>query len=67
MKDTQRTSREAAMPQPMVLTVKETAKALGLGLNQTYEAIRCGLIPSMRIGKRIIVPRAALHKKLAGE
>jgi excisionase family DNA binding protein len=49
------------------LTVKETAKALGLGLNQTYEAIRCGLIPSMRIGKRIIVPRAALHKKLAGE
>jgi excisionase family DNA binding protein len=63
MKDIQRTSKEAAM----VLTVKETAKALGLGLNQTYEAIRCGLIPSMRIGKRIIVPRAALHKKLAGE
>jgi excisionase family DNA binding protein len=51
----------------MVLTVKETAKVLGLGLNQTYEAIRCGLIPSMRIGKRIIVPRAALHKKLAGD
>ena len=67
MKDIQRTSGEAAVPQPMVLTVKETAKVLGLGLNQTYEAIRGGLIPSMRIGKRIIVPRAALHKKLAGE
>jgi excisionase family DNA binding protein len=67
MKNTPRTSGDAAMPQRMVLTVKETAKVLGLGLNQTYEAIRRGLIPSMRIGKRIIVPRAALHKKLAGE
>jgi excisionase family DNA binding protein len=67
MKDNQRNSREAAMPQPMVYTAKETAKVLRMGLNQTYEAIRCGLIPSIRIGKRVLVPRAALHKKLAGE
>jgi excisionase family DNA binding protein len=48
-----------------VLTVKETADVLGIGLNQAYEAIRSGAIPSLKIGKRIIVPRVALEKKLA--
>jgi excisionase family DNA binding protein len=66
MKDTQRMNTDPVMPAPMVLTVKQTSKVLGLGLNQTYEAIRCGVIPSMRIGRRIIVPIAALDKKLEG-
>jgi excisionase family DNA binding protein len=58
--------RSSAPPPGIVLTVRETAKALGLGINQTYAAIRAGDIPSLRIGKRIIVPRAALNKKLEG-
>ena len=35
-----------------VLTVRETADALGIGINQTYEAIRSGEIRSLKIGKR---------------
>jgi excisionase family DNA binding protein len=46
------------------LTVREAADILGLGINQTYEGIRAGQIPSIKVGKRIIVPRAALEKKL---
>lgn len=45
----------------------ETAKELRLSRNGTYEAIRRGEIPSIRIGRRIVVPRVALQKKLLGE
>jgi excisionase family DNA binding protein len=51
-------------PKRAVMTVRETAEALGIGINQAYEAIREGQIPSLRIGKRIIVPRVAFEKKL---
>jgi excisionase family DNA binding protein len=53
-------------PKRAVMTVKETAEVLGIGLNQAYEGIRSGQIPSLRIGKRIIVPRIAFEKKLEG-
>ena len=42
------------------LTVIETAKALGIGRGQAYEAIRRGQIPAIRLGKRLVVPRQAL-------
>lgn len=47
------------------MTVPEAARALGIGKNQAYEAVRLGQIPSIRIGKRLLVPRAALEKFLA--
>ena len=52
----------------LTYTVRETADVLGIGVNQTYEAIKAGQIPGIRINeKRIIVPRVALEKMLAGE
>jgi excisionase family DNA binding protein len=48
------------------VSVDEAAKLLGIGRNQTYEGIRSGQIPSIRIGKRILVPRVALDAMLAG-
>jgi excisionase family DNA binding protein len=47
--------------------VEETARILGLGRSATYEAIRRGEIPSIRIGKRLLVPRAALDRLLGSE
>lgn len=41
-------------------TPAETASFLGLGKNATYEAIKRGEIPSIRIGKSIRVPTASL-------
>ncbi len=51
----------------LTMTVREVAKALGAGRNQTYAAIRQGTIPSIRIGRRVLVPRAALERMLAVE
>lgn len=48
------------------LTVDETAALLGVGQGTAYEGIRSGQIPHIKIGRRIIVPRAALMKLLEG-
>ena len=49
----------------LTLTVDETAKCLGIGRNSAYEAIARGEIPFIRVGKRLLVPKAALEKLLA--
>lgn len=48
----------------LTLTVPEVAALLGLSRNSTYEAIAVGQIPSIRIGRRVLVPRAALERLL---
>lgn len=48
------------------LTVLEAAELLGIGRSSAYEAARTGQIPTVRIGKRILVPVAALERLLAG-
>jgi excisionase family DNA binding protein len=47
--------------------VNESAVATGLSLGSTNAAIRSGQIPSIRIGRRVFVPRLALEKFLNGE
>ncbi len=51
---------------PTVLTIPETAKILRIGRNSAYEAARRGQIPTVKIGKRLLVPRKALEHLLAG-
>ena len=48
----------------LVLTVDETRVLLKIGRTATYEAIRKGEIPSIRIGRRLLVPMARLKKML---
>jgi excisionase family DNA binding protein len=48
----------------LTLSVTEAARLLNVGRNQAYEAIHRGELPSIKIGKRILVPRAALKKLL---
>ncbi len=50
----------------LVLTVEEVRKQLRLSRGLMYEAIRTGQIPSIRIGRRILIPRIALDRKLEG-
>jgi excisionase family DNA binding protein len=47
--------------------VAEAGRLLGLGRNATYEAIRRGDIPTIRVGKRILVLKVALDRMLNGE
>jgi len=47
-----------------VLTVNETAQLLGISRNAAYQGVRCGEIPSFKVGKRILIPRIAFEKML---
>ena len=50
------------------VSVKEAARILGIGTNQAYAAARNGELPGvLRIGGRILISRAALHKMLQGD
>ncbi len=49
---------------PTVLTVVEVAKILRIGRISAYQAIERGEVPSIRIGRRILVPRIALEQLL---
>lgn len=51
----------------LTLSIAEAAKTLGIGRSAAYEAARTGDLPTIRIGKRILVPIAALEKLLACE
>jgi len=46
------------------MTILEAAAILGISRNAAYEAAKTGQIPIIRIGKRILVPRAALDRLL---
>jgi excisionase family DNA binding protein len=41
---------------------KEAAKYLGLGITKTQEYIRAGIIPSIHIGRRYLIPKAVLDE-----
>ncbi len=51
----------------LTLTVPEAAKRLGVGRNTLYAAIQRGEVPSIRIGRRTLVPVAALERFLSGD
>ena len=46
------------------LSIPEAGKALGIGRSAAYEAARTGQLPTIRIGKRLLVPIVALERKL---
>jgi excisionase family DNA binding protein len=49
---------------PPILTVEQTAKLLGISRGLAFAAARSGDIPSIRIGRRILVPRDRLRQML---
>lgn len=56
-----------AAPFPEVLTVDEAAQFLRISRQSAYQAVRAGEIPVVKIGRRLLVPRAALERMLAAE
>ena len=45
---------------PPILTVEQTAELLGISRGLAFTAVRAGQIPSLRIGRRILIPRDEL-------
>ena len=50
-----------------VMTVEEAGRWLSLGRSSAYQAVKRGDIPSIRIGRRLVVPRVALERLLEGK
>ena len=48
----------------LTLSIVEAAKILGIGRNSAYEAARRGQIPTLTIGRRLLVPKWALERYL---
>ena len=49
----------------LVYSVIEMAELLGIGRSTAYELLRSGTVPSLRLGRRIVVPKLALSRFLA--
>ena len=47
--------------------ITEAAQLLGVGRNQAYEAAARGEIPTIKIGKRLLVPKAAFDRMVGCE
>ena len=56
----------APPPTRAVLTPSEVAQELGSSTDVVYDALRRGAIRSVRLGRKILIPRAALDDFLAG-
>ena len=52
----------ASGARPMLLTVKDLEAELQLGRTRTYELVRSGVIPTIRIGRAVRIPREALRR-----
>jgi excisionase family DNA binding protein len=48
----------------VTMTVGETANVLGISRSSAYECVRLEAIPSIRLGRRIVVPRRAVDELL---
>ena len=52
-------------PMAAAYSVWETAAQLGVSEDAVYAMVRSGSIPHKRVGRRIIIPRAALEQWLS--
>lgn len=53
------------MPERQTYSITECALILGVGRGLAYELARTGEIPVIRLGHRLLVPRAGLEAMLA--
>jgi hypothetical protein len=49
------------------ISIPDAGRVLGIGRNAAYDAVKTGVIESIPLGKRRIVPTAPLRKKLGIE
>jgi excisionase family DNA binding protein len=51
----------------LVVSVEEAAVVLGISRGLAYELVRQGVIPSIRLGRRLVVPRRRLVALVEGD
>jgi excisionase family DNA binding protein len=53
-----------AIEKRLCITVPEAAEMLGISRNFAYELVKRGELPSIKFGKRKLIPKLALEKRL---
>jgi excisionase family DNA binding protein len=48
-------------------SIEDLAEILGIGRSTAYAAVRNGTIPSIKVGKRVLIPKVSLHRLLSGQ
>lgn len=56
--------RQAEKGNRLCITVPEAAEMLGISRNFAYELVKQKQLPVIKFGKRLLIPRLALEKKL---
>jgi len=56
--------RHAAIEKRLCITVPEAADMLGISRNFAYELVKRQELPVVKFGKRLLIPRVALEKRL---
>lgn len=51
--------------QKLTYSVPEAARAIGISRSNAYDLVQRGLIPSVRLRGRVLVPRHAIEEWLA--
>ncbi len=55
------------MNESLTISVEDAAKLLGISRGLAYEAARRGELPTIRLGRRLLVPRARLLELVGAE
>jgi excisionase family DNA binding protein len=53
--------------QASTMSITEAADTLGIGRTLAYELARTGELPTIRLGRRLVVPRRALERLLGDD
>jgi excisionase family DNA binding protein len=51
---------------PLVLSVAHAARHLGVSKSLVYDLVARGELPSLRLGRRVVIPTQALLALIAG-
>lgn len=54
--------RTKANPDALMVTPEDVNKTLNIGLSRVYSLCKIGALPSIRCGRRILIPRRAVEE-----
>lgn len=64
--DGQNARQRAQAVAPLTVSVEEAGALLGVSRSTVYELVTAGALRSVKINRRLIVPRSAVEEFLAG-
>ena len=59
-------SGTAATPDRLTISVEDAAAMLGISRAFAYDLVRRGEIPSLRLGRRVVIPHHAFRRFVEG-